>query len=253
MRKILLILLALLAGVLIVSGIVVYVRGESVLRQGIVDQGQAALQAPVELSGVGLNLITGGASLSGFRIGNPEGFTADTAFAAEKMALDLQPFSLFSDVVRIESVEVRAPEIYLEPGRGGTNLQVLQSNLNAWSGPADEEAEATNLIIDRLVISAPTLGFVGGATGLKDRTLTLADIVLEDIGVDEGGVPPAELMRLISDALMPQVQKALASEQGKALLDKALGDVLDTDRPLSDQAKEKAKDALKGLFNRDKQ
>jgi len=71
--------------------------------------------------------------------------------------------------------------------------------------------------------------------------------------VDEGGVPPAELMRLISDALMPQVQKALASEQGKALLDKALGDVLDTDRPLSDQAKEKAKDALKGLFNRDKQ
>ena len=84
--------------------------------------------------------------------------------------------------------------------------------------------------------------------------MTLADIRLTDIGVKEGGIPPSDAARLAMDALVPQVTKALASQEGKKLLNKALGGKLDLDTSLEDQAKEtlekKAKKGLKSLFGK---
>lgn len=260
MLRTLLIILGLV--VVLVGGGIVYVatQGGSILRQGVEDYGPDVVGAPVTLSGVGLNVFSGSAALRGFTIGTPDGFTADKTLSVDRVAIDVDPTSLLGDTIRIREIAIDAPQIFVEPKRNGsTNLTAIQKNIEEFTGPSTTEAEAstTKLIIERFVLSDAVLGFVGEDLGLSDQTLELADIELTGIGVDENGVSPGEAARLMSDAIMPQIQKALLSSQGKALLNSVVGDRLDglgidTDAPIQEQVQEKAEGLLRGVLGRDK-
>ena len=84
--------------------------------------------------------------------------------------------------------------------------------------------------------------------GVGDRSVTLADIHLTDIGAGPDGVPMSEAARLIMDALAPQVAKAVASAQGKQLLDKAISRGEGAVGDVKDKAEEKLKRGLGGLL-----
>ncbi len=251
MLRMILILFVLLLAFVGLGGLYFYIRGADIMAEAIETYGAEASGAPADVAGVGLNPIAGTARIDRFELGNPEGFTGETSIAAQRIAMELSPFSLFGDTIEIGEILIDRPEIYLEPtAQGRTNLQVIQSNIEAFSGPADPNAEPANLIIGRLQINQPVLGFVGQGVGLADQEIELADIVLTDIGVEQGGVPPAELVRLLGDAILPQVQKAIASQKGREILDSVLQGQVDLDRPLADQARDKAEGALRGLLNR---
>jgi len=258
------VLIALISGVAYA-----YVRGEQLITDGVSVHGSKALGAEVKLGGVGLDVLGGSAALSDFSIGHPEGFEPVDAFAVGRVAVDLNPMSLISDTIEIELIDIASPDIRVEPKLNGTtNLQQLQANIMAYVGPlpeAEEEAPATdmpNLIVKKFVISGAKLGFIGGDTGLGNQTLKLQDIVLTDIGVKEGGVPASDLMRLASDAIMPQVTAAMASAQGKKLISDITGGKVNVDSlkedaatevsKLKNKAKKKIGKKLKGLFGKKK-
>ena len=201
----------------------IWVQGESLITQGVSSQGPRITGTPVRLSGVSFQPLGGKAGLKGFVLGTPEGFSADKSISVDEVSIDVAPRSLLSDTVHIRDIAVRAPEIVVEPTkRGMTNLQVIQKNIEKFTGPSDASASSgstKNMIVDRLHIAAPKLRFSGGEIGLSDQSLELADITLTNIGVDQNGVPPGELVRLVSEAIMPQVTKAMATDRAQRLFD----------------------------------
>ncbi|MBK5919831.1 hypothetical protein CCR80_02110 [Rhodothalassium salexigens] len=241
--------------VLVVAGAVgfVWVKGESLITQGVSERGPALTGTPVRLDGVTFQPLGGTAGIRGFVVGTPEGYSADKSISVGEMSLTVAPMSLLSDTIQLADISVIEPEIVVEPSkRGLTNLQVIQKNIEKATGPApaDSGEPAKNLIIERLHIAAPKLRFSGGAVGLSDQTLDLADITLTGIGVDQNGVPPAEVVRLVADALMPQVTKAMASDRAQELFDKLTkgkvdlqlgGDIKQQIEDKADALKDKAK------------
>lgn len=252
-------LLGLLFGLVLVAligaGIYVYMNGQSLIRDGVREHGPKVTGTSIEVSNVRFSPWDGEGGLSGFVIGTPSGYSAPYSMRLDDVDLALEPRSIFSDTLVIHSLRISKPSIVYEPGRGGSNLDALQKNINAFTaslGPASDEGAAQNVTIGELVIEGAELRLMAEQLGLGEQAIELADIRLTDIGVEEGGVPPSDVARLAMDALMPQIGKALASEQGKKLLQQVLGDKVDLDQSLKEQAKEavegKVKDRLKGLL-----
>ncbi|MFZ5610162.1 MAG: hypothetical protein ACOY99_11210 [Pseudomonadota bacterium] len=242
---------------LVGGGIYAYLNGQTLIRDAVTQYGPQVTGTPVSLRSVSLAPSFGKASVHGLEIGTPPGFGAPFTLRLDKADLTLVPRSLFKDTLHIRKLELVAPIIVYEPGRRGSNLDVLQRNINAFStrvaaqfGDA-EEARGKSLIIDALVIRQPQLRIMATQAGLGEHALTLADITLRDIGVAEGGIAPGQAARLAMDALMPQVMAALASRQGRRLLDQALRGRVELDGSLVEQGKKalgsKLKDRLKNI------
>jgi len=221
MRKLLLTLL--LAVVVLLGGgaLWVYLKGEDALRTAVERHGPEVLGAPVSLAGISFSPFSGQAGIEGLGIGNPQGFSEAEAVQLERFGITLEPMSLFSDLIEIPEIRVDNPRIRIEPGRGGTNLQALQRNVAAFSGPQDEADTApTPVRIADLRITGAEVVVGGGSIGFSDQTLALPDIHLEDLGGADG-LAPSDVVKRVFDALMPKVQNVLAGQAGQQLLNQA--------------------------------
>ena len=256
-------LIALVLLVLVGSAVFVYFNGQGLIRDGVEQYGPEVTGTDVQLASVRFSPMAGEAGLDGFLLGSPKGFSAPYTMKVDSVDIALEPKSLFEETILIKRIAIDAPAIVYERGKSGTNLDALQRNIEAFTGPssADESAttQTTNVAIEELIIKGAQLQIISGEKGLEalrlgEHSMTLADVRLTDIGVKEGGIPPSEAARLAMDALMPQIGKALASSQGKKLLQQALGDKINLDQNLQDQVKEtlgdKAKSGLKSLFGK---
>lgn len=221
MRKLLLITLVAVLVVLGGGVLWVYLKGEDALRTAVERHGPEVLGAPVSLAGVSFAPLSGQAGFEGLAIGNPEGFSDAEALRLGNFGITLKPMSLFSDVIEIPEIRIESPRIRIEPGRGGTNLQALQRNVAAFSGPQEEtEAAPTPVRIADLWITGAEVVVGGGPIGFSDQTLALPDIHLEDLGGADG-IAPSDVVKRVFDELMPRLQNVLGSEAGRQLLNQA--------------------------------
>lgn len=221
MKKTLLILLGVLVLAIIGGGYWVATEGEETLRAGIEREAPKIVGAPVGLASLSLSPFSGGASIEDLTIGNPGGYSEAQALSLGGVTVSLQPMSLFSDLIVIDRIAIDRPIIRIEPGAGGaTNLQALQRNIEAYIGPAPEEEQPTPLRIAHFDLTGAKLVVGGGPIGFSDRSLTLPDLHLTDLG-GEQGILPAEAAKKVFAALMPNIREALASGLGQELLSNA--------------------------------
>jgi len=221
MRKLLLTVFVVLIVVLGGGAIWVYLKGEDALRTAVERQGPEVLGAPVSLAGISFSPLSGQAGFEGLTIGNPEAFSDAEAVRLGQFGIRLEPMSLFSDVIEIPEIRIDSPRIRIEPGRGGTNLQALQRNVEAFTGPQEEtETAPTPVRIRDLRINGAEVVIGGGPIGFSDQTLGLPDIHLQDLGGAEG-IAPSQALKRVFEALMPQIQNVLTSQAGQQLLSQA--------------------------------
>lgn len=224
MRKILLGILIVV--VLIAGGAFawVYIAGESTLRAAVERRAPEVFDARVELDAVRFRPFAGHAALRDLAIWNPQGFSEAQALDLGRVSTDLRPLSLFSDVVEIKEVRIDAPTLRIEPSQAlRTNLQALYKNVQEFVGAPAEPRPAEKgkaVKIDNFYLTDAVVVIGGGPIGFSEQRLELADIHLQDIGGADG-VAPAQALKLVMDALMPQVQKALATQTGQQLLSQA--------------------------------
>ena len=244
-------LLSLALAILVIAGGVFWlsVHGSTLIRDAVREHGSPILGADIRLSRLGFSPFAGEAHLEGLEIANPEGFSDADAIRVEGIALELEPLSLFSSPVHIESLAISRPEIRVEPGAKGLNLDRLRQNVNAYMAGLDGDDAAspeTRLRIDRLTISGARFVVGGGAIGFSDQALALPDIELEDIGGETGALP-ADVAAVLLDAVLPQIKKALASEAGRELLAQARDRLGGIDTDMKARLEEKAGDLREKL------
>lgn len=234
----------------IAGGVLVTLRGEAWLRKALVTRGAEELGVSVALRGLSFSPFVGRAGIEGLTIGEPPGFGDAPALELGRAGLRLDPWAVFDDPVTIDGITVEGLHVRFIWRDGRSNLTALKQRLDElaarWES-SDQAEEGPALRIRELLLADIRVtvtgelpdaiaGTIGARNRSGERTLTLADMTLTDIG-GRDGVPASEALRLVLQALIPQIEKAARSQ----LADWA-------GRKLKKKVKNKALDKLRGLL-----
>lgn len=244
--------------VVVIAGGIYYFASnlDGIVKAAIEKYGSEATQAKVSLKAVELSPAQGSGSVKGLVIGNPKGFSTPEAMSLGDVSISLDIGSLQSNPIVIKQVLIEQPAITYEYGAGGSNLQAIQKNVQAYaasfggsSGKADSSASAGSdkgsekkVVIQDLLISGGKIGI--SAAALQGRSLSspLPTIHLKDIGKDKGGATPAEVAQKIIGTISAEASQIAASD-----LQKQLGTLL---KDGAGGAAGGAADKLKGLLGK---
>src|SRR4051794_18583227 len=137
--------LFLILVLLVIVGIVwVHFFLDSTIKRGVETYGPKFTKVDVKLASVNLSLLSGGCSMNGFVLGNPEGFKSPSAISVGSSHVAIKPASMLSDKIIVQTVNMQAPEITFETGLNvkENNLSKILANLEEATGPAGEKPAA---------------------------------------------------------------------------------------------------------------
>ncbi len=254
-------LIKILAGfvtllIVIAIAVVIYVGSNlnSLLKQGIETVGSDVLKTSVRVQSVNVNPKDGLIALNGLTIANPQGFQSPTIFSLDNIAVTVAPKSLIEKKVFVNSIKISGLLVTAELANGTTNIQALEKNLGASSGPSEKPAEGASsdstqsgagspllIKIDDIDFSDSSMALMSQKWGDKD--VKLPAIHLQNIGAPDG-LPPEELAAAIIKPVLAQLNKQLESRAKDLAKEKAREEL----GKQEDKLKEKMGDKLKGLF-----
>ncbi len=178
----------------------------SMVKSGVSSHGTRLTQTKVELRTANLSPLTGRGTIWGFAVSNPKGWSEHDAFSIGIVHVELAPFSVFSDHIRIREIMIDSPEFNYEAGVLSSNIGDLLKNIKEAQGDK-KSAEARRehplrLEVKHLEVrnAKVTVGFGPAAT-----TMPMPTVELDDIGIKEGGVTPGELALTIMHSITPSV------------------------------------------------
>lgn len=126
--------------VVVVLLVLAVVFCNQVIESAINVAGPKMLGVPVSVEKVNVNLAKGHIALSKFYVGNPDGYSTNKAlFAVDSFDVRLDTMSVFSKVVRIDSILIQHPQIAFEVIDGQSNFDKLIANLS----PAESKTNTT--------------------------------------------------------------------------------------------------------------
>ena len=245
--------------------------------EGVLPQ---VLGVPVKLETVKLSPFSGKGTLTGFIIGNPEGFKTDHAFALGTVRVNVDVLSLFSNTIVIEEIYIESPQVTYEIGLSGSNIGTIQENIAAFAGPSEEEPEqepepvedqtgkAKKIQINHFVFKDGKVSISTQLLSGQRLTAPIPDIELKDIG--KGGGSVADVARVIAAPVTGAVNAAAnklkdlvrtgagaVGKAGKTVLDagkKAVSDpagsgknVIDAGKKVLDGGKKTVDGAVKNI------
>lgn len=214
-----------------------------IVKTGFETAGPQLTKSEMRLAKANLSPFSGAAHITGLFVGNPEGWKSESAMKVGDVKVALNVRSVLSDVVIVDSIHIKAPEITYETDLRGSNLGRILENIEAFAG--GEKQGATNTPASSKRFRVKDIQIQGAKVHLsglgRQVTVPLADIHLQNIGTDDKAVTAAELSRQILQVLLASVTKAAAEaatsltqglgNAGKGLmtnqLDKAAGGLKD--------------------------
>jgi hypothetical protein len=203
----------------------------------------------VTLDAAKISPLTGGATLAGLFVGNPEGWTGDKAFYLGQVRASVQPTSLLGDHVVVNEVFIDGPEfVYEKRLLGGSNIDALLKQIEANMGggatqPAPAESETKPSKPLKFAVKSFRLQNAKASIVIAGKTVTvpLPPLTITDLGVAEGGISADQVAAKVLQRVLGQIVEAaggVLKDAGGALLDGG-----------KDGAKA-AGDAAKGVFNK---
>jgi len=229
MKTLLYILGGLFALAVIAVVVVIFTLG-SIVKTAVNKVGPTITQTTFVLNGATLSPFSGAGTLKDLTIGNPKGWTTEHAFFLKEISISLVPKSVTADHIVINSILIDNPEIIYETTITNSNLQDLLKNIQQSTGgtnqptqtetkPEAKPAKETKIEIKSFRMVNVTVKVAGAGSVYS---LTLPELVMENLGTQEGGLTPNQLAAAIVKEISIQVGKAaLNSAAKKGLLDKA--------------------------------
>ncbi len=238
--------------VIVAAVVVLWSSLDAIVKAAIERIGSEVTQVEVKLKEADIGATSGKGALRGLTVGNPKGYKTDAAFSLGEIRIALDYSSLTSDPVVIKEIAIIAPQVSYEIGPGGSNIDVIRKNVDAYTKakggqpgaaaptPAGGQQQAAKkdgkeprLIIESLVFQGGRVAV--SAPMLQGKTLgtALPEIKLANLGKAKGGATPAEIVEEVMRVLEQQVVAAASKlAEGAAL----------------DAARKQGLDALKGVI-----
>jgi hypothetical protein len=186
-----------------------------IIQKAVNSQGPKVTGTEVRVADVDVALFSGRAALKNFYLGNPKGFKSPSAMSVAAIEVDVDEKSLTGDTVVIDRIEVIAPRISYEKGRGGDNFQALMRNVQRAVGHSGQKSSdpspgqaGKKFLIRDFVVRDGQVNLILSEFQDKEISASLPDIRLRNIGEKNGGVTSAEAAREIFNALYGKITSA---------------------------------------------
>ena len=213
-----------------------YQSKDALIADAIRNYGPQITGVSVKLAGVKLDPTEGMAVLSGLELGNPKGFKTPHALVVEQLQIKLDVATLTRDVVHIQRITVLQPQVTYEHAAGGSNLDVIQRNVEAYitshgASPQPSDTAPKKVIIDQFTMLGAKADVSAEVLQGKTVTVSLPDVHISDIGKKAGGVIPAEAAAQIVAGIKQTVKTAVTPLHLDGVVDrikKGAASVVDT-------------------------
>jgi hypothetical protein len=223
MKKLLLILAALVVFVVVGSIGYLYISLNSLVKKGVETIGPKITRTDVSLGSALLLPFSGSGSLKGLVIGNPEGFGKSYALKFGNISLNVDKKTLISETIVINEVRIDDATITLEGTLRGNNLGKLMQNIKSYDSGSKakapkerEQSSSRKFIVKRVLITGTQLRVEASALGQSvSQSLPLGDIHLENLGSNGAGISGADVAQQI---LVPLINSAI--KEGISILSK---------------------------------
>ncbi len=248
MKKLLLALL-LVAGLAVVAVVAATFFLGSIVKAGVNTVGPRLTGTKVELSGATISPLSGTGTLSGFFVGNPEGWQSDRAFSLGKIHLDVEPRSLLSDTIVINEVVIDDPQFVYETKIISSNIKELLNHIEKMTGGGQTTGTNADGAQKKIILKSFVLqnGEVTLGAGTAAVTVPMPALTLTDLGVKEGGLTPAQLATAIMRQVLGNVVSAAASAAGQIG-----GSAGGLSKDALSEAAKKAGEGIRNLFSNEK-
>jgi uncharacterized protein involved in outer membrane biogenesis len=220
MKKILTTIVLIVFVLAVIAVIIIGVYLGQIVKKVVNTYGPQMTQTTVSVDTVTLSLLTGSASLKGLVIGNPQGYKSPNAISVGKIAVGVDPLTVFANKVVVRSIRLESPSINFEGGLSGNNLSQILDNVDSSggkSGPVSTNAATTpasqkKLEVDDLVISGAKADVLITSPVQREVNVTLPDIHLTDLGKDGEGITAADLTRQVLNAITTATLETVAKQ-----------------------------------------
>jgi hypothetical protein len=216
MKKIVVVLVGFVFLALLVAFVFGFLFLGGVVKAAVEKVGPIVTQVPVKLDSATLSIFNGKGELTGFEVGNPQGFKTPNAMKVHSVAIAVNPKSVFGDKVVIHSIRVEAPEITYETDLKGNNLSKILENVQSVAGKGDASQPGSpgkkpkKLQVDEFVITGGKINMSATMLGGQSATLPLPEIKFANLGQGPGGITAAELTEKAMNAVVAGTLKAVA-------------------------------------------
>ena len=131
MKKILLVIFLL---IFILGGVTFWFFDnlDGFIKDYMTDYGSKMTQTDVEIDSVATDLYKGEILINRLGIENPEGFSNSEAFEAEKILITVNKDTWDKDIIEIDLVLIKNPEIIYEYNGKKTNFNILKENVESY-------------------------------------------------------------------------------------------------------------------------
>ena len=227
MKKLIIRFIVAIVGVVILIALAAHLFIDGIIKRGIETIGPRLAKVEIKLQSVSLSFISGSGKITGLIVGNPEGYKTPSAISVGAVSLVLKPRSLLSDKIVISSINVQGPEITFETDLRGNNLNKILANLNAAPGGAESQPLKANepaqpkeakagrkLQVDDFVISGGKVHVSMTTLGGQAATIPLPEIHLTGLGQGPEGITPAELTKVVLQAIEKSAAQAASGAVG---------------------------------------
>lgn len=248
MKKLLIGILLLLA---VAGGALFFVASnlDGIVKRAIETAGTDVLGTPVRVDAVSIDLTGGSATLSGFSISNPAGFSNQDMIRFDELSMAIDIRSLTSDVIRINSIRSVNPYVLYE-------MQGLRGNLNAvldrfpaqTAPPAEPTGPEPVIGINEITIN----GIQGSLQ--SDQLTRPVDVNLGNVAIPAVEGTPEQLARQIARPLLTQLARnaanAMTSATAAAVEAELRQRADEATEQLRSEAEESVEGAVQGLRDR---
>ncbi len=191
-----------------------------VVKMALEHWGPEVLGAPVKVGEVQISVKSGRGAIRNLEIGNPGGFSSARSARFGEIRVAVDPSTLTDKLIVIQEIAVESPQITYEKGNKATNLDAIQSSIEAYvkrasaagDAPAKDGKEGgmkRRFVIERLSIRGGKVLMT--TAGLKGQGVSfdLPEVQLRDIGKDRGGVTASEAAALVASTLQNRIAQKL--------------------------------------------
>jgi hypothetical protein len=190
-----------------------YFSLNGLVKKGVETIGPRVTRTSVRLDAASLSPFSGSGKLEGLLVGNPEGFSGQSALNVPEISVSVDKKSLLTRTIVINEIVIRNPLVSLEGTLTGNNLGKLMFNVKSYGSTDKEKGKpATNssprtFIVRKVLISAPRLNVSASLLNQSvGQTVPLTDITLENVGSGGAGISAADLTTQI---MVPLLTNAL--------------------------------------------
>lgn len=257
MKKTILGIILLLVIVIAAGLYYVLTNLDAIVKTAIEKYGSQTTQTAVRVDKVAINLRDGAATINGLTIANPKGFDIPHAFSLGEISTRINIDSLTGDVIVIDKIIIRAPEVFYEMNsERNDNLTALNNNIatavpasGTTSKEAKDDTAPLKLRIRHILFTDGTIQAKVVPLNNKEYQLKLPTIEMRNLG-GRNGATPDQIAEQVINILLKRARQTVKKKLVDQQLERAKAKAEAKIEAKKEEVKQKAEDKLKDFLKR---